>query len=116
MGERLHVATTYEVKWGSGGFNWCWHDLLQDMEAEGFYTTPDADNVTAGSDVEISVDDLMAYIEVKKTALMDGDVSIHGEEADEDRPELNLRDLIDTLEAMLKEADTRDGFVHFGIF
>jgi len=116
MGERLHVATTYEVKWGSEGFNWCWYELLQDIEEEGFSVFPEADDLGCTCDVEIPVEELKAYIAKKKKALVKGNVSIRGNESVADRPELDLRDLIDTLEAMLKEADTRDGFVHFGIF
>jgi len=80
-------------------------DLLADVEAEGFVTTPP--NRSVANKFKISVSDLNEYIEVKTRALAKNRTTCGDN--------LDTEDVVLALEYLRDRADTRDGFVHFAI-
>lgn len=118
MGKRLHVAKRYEVEYGdTTGFNWTfdkYYDLLKALGGEpmgvGEEYYPDDYECTV-HDYDDAIANLECYI--KNPSLFENGEDITSYLKD---LEMTADELLEKMKAYRKEADTRDGYLHFSTF
>lgn len=123
MGMRVHVAKTYIVEYGNTEeFNYA-HDkffsMLESLDASpcdsgGNSDYPGEEFECSKGSYDKAVRNLTAYIKHpdKLSAEVDADnIKCHLEELG-----MTAEELLDTMKSYRKEADTRDGYLHFSAF
>lgn len=118
MGKRVHVAKRYEVEYGdTTGFNWNnekFYDLLNQLGGEPVGVDGDyyPDNFESPvSDYDDAVENLKCYIENPKLFENSETITKYLNDL-----EMTAGELLEKMEAYRKEADTRDGYLHFASF
>ena len=117
MGKRVHVATKYEVEFGTTeAFTWKddkFYDLLLQLGGEPNYFGVEDDNTCdmfecPVEDYNDAVENLEAYIS-DPALLEEGD----GVKGCLDALGMTADDVLKIMKSYQQEADTRDGYLHF---
>ena len=126
MGKRLHVATTYKVKWGEKAtFNWKvveFKDLLDFLGAHCCDLDPDFTD-GYGNDFECPKDEFENAIKALEKYVATGELEIEGEAYDAEELEEALKAVDKTKEEVLKDlkeyletAEPDADYLHFAFF
>ena len=117
MGKRLHVATTYEVKFGkTEAFNYSYdkfYDLLDTLGGEPNYVCGDVD---WPSDIfECTVEDYNDAVQNLEVYISDPDLLDESDDIKEhlDALKMTAEEVLKIMKGYQQEADTRDGYLHF---
>lgn len=129
MANCVHVCKKYEIEYGdAAGFNYetdKFYDLLNLLGGEP--SSSDGDDNPYDSDFECSVEDYDDAIENMKMYIANPEIFYKEREDDDDKfsermegiiLELNMtrEEVLDLMQRYRKEADVRDGYIHFSCF
>ena len=113
--ESLHVASKYEIEYGKTTCSPHWQGSLYNA-FDILGADPDASDSSDGmySDYfECPVESYDEAIEELKEEIADPEVMAFNLECELDALDMTAEELLDYMERFRKEADTRDGYLHF---
>lgn len=112
MGLRLHYAEKYEVKWNGGHFNWRSEQLeevLRNWDIEVYYDN--SEDTTSDMEINMTqVGDKLKEYDKKRTP----DEQVLAKSYDD--WQITLGDMREWYQAVMENADIKNGYAHFAWF